>query len=64
MELAIFPLTAREVVQLSDTDRNKIQLSVLIPLTVGEWFNAECSGILWQLDFAYTSEKTHHVYRA
>ena len=36
MELAIFPLTAREVVQLSDTDRNKIQLSVLIPLTVGE----------------------------
>jgi hypothetical protein len=36
MELAFVPLTAREVVQLSDTDRNKIQLSVLIPLTVGE----------------------------
>ena len=36
MELAFVPLTVREVVQLSDTDRNKIQLSVLIPLTVGE----------------------------
>jgi hypothetical protein len=52
MELAFFPLTAREVVQLSDTDRNKIQLSVLIPLTVGEVIQQ--TKLCWIVSWVYS----------